>query len=279
MTAREIDVYVTAVDVADVFADPTYQRPLDAARARKIAEAWDRRLAGILEVSDRGDTTTPRYAVVDGQHRWAAAQHAGIGVMVANVHTGLTLADEAKLFDRLNRERRRITTWDHWNARKAAGDPDVASIETAVTAVGLVVDTAPKAGHVRCTATLEKLHTLGGPDLVKRTLQLIVDVWGRDLIGFDAPIVGGLGLILHYLAADLDLIRLTEALLEVVPRQLKSKAIGLRDMTTGTMPKLVAIAVMTLYNNRPGRKILVSTRTFGGTARNAHSTSDGDGRR
>ena len=279
MSTTGIDVYVTAVDVADVFADTAYQRPLDGARARKIAEAWDRRLAGILEVSDRGETTTPRYAVVDGQHRWAAAQHAGIGVMVANVHTGLTLSDEAKLFDRLNRERRRITTWDHWHARKAAADPDVQAIETAVTAAGLIVDTAPKSGHVRCTATLEKLHTLGGPDLVKRTLQLIVDVWGRDLIGFDAPIVGGLGLILHYLSADLDLIRLTEALLEVVPRQLKSKAIGLRDMTTGTMPKLVAIAVMTLYNNRPGRKILVSTRTFGGTARNAHSTSDGDGRR
>lgn len=274
MNAPAIDVYVTAVDVADVFADPTYQRPLDAGRARKIADTWDRRLAGILEVSDRGDTT-PRYAVVDGQHRWAAAQHAGIAFMVANVHTGLSVADEAKLFDRLNRERRRITTWDHWNARKAAGDADVASIETAVAAVGLTVDTAARAGHVRCTSTLEKLHALGGPDLVKRTLQLIVDVWGRDLIGFDAPIVGGIGLILHYLAADLDLIRLTEALLEVVPRQLKSKAIGLRDMTTGTMPKLVAIAVMTLYNNRPGRKILVSTRTFGGTARNAHSTSDG----
>lgn len=275
MSAPAIDVYVTAVDVADVFADPTYQRPLDSARARKIADTWDRRLAGILEVSDRGDTTTPRYAVVDGQHRWAAAQHAGIAFMVANVHTGLSVADEVKLFDRLNRERRRITTWDHWHARKAADDPDVRAIEAAVAAVGLAVDTAARAGHVRCTSTLEKLHALGGPDLVKRTLQLIVDVWGRDLIGFDAPIVGGLGLILHYLAADLDLIRLTEALLEVVPRQLKSKAIGLRDMTTGTMPKLVAIAVMTLYNNRPGRKILVSTRTFGGTARNAHSTSDG----
>jgi len=274
MTTTDVEVYVTAVDVTDVFTDATYQRPLDEARARNIAQAWDRRLAGILEVSDRGETTMPRYAVIDGQHRWAAAQHAGIGVMVANVHTGLTVADEAKLFDRLNRERRRITTWDHWHARKAAGDPDVTAIETAVAAAGLVIDTSPKSGHVRCTAALEKLHTLGGPDLVKQTLQLIVDVWGRDLIGFDAHIVGGLGLILHYLAADLDLIRLTEALLDVVPRQLKSKATGLRDITTGAMPKLVAIAVMTLYNNRPGRKILVSTRTFGGTARNAHSTSE-----
>lgn len=59
----------------------------------------------------------------------------------------------------------------------------------------------------------------------------------------------------------------------MLPRQLKTRALALRDMTTGSQPKLVAIAAITLYNARPGRKILVSTRTFGGTARNAHSTS------
>ncbi len=64
----------------------------------------------------------------------------------------------------------------------------------------------------------------------------------------------------------------TEALLDVQPRQLKSKAIVLRELETATMPKLVAIAVVAQYNTRPGRRILVSSRTFGPTSRNAHST-------
>lgn len=264
------DTYVTAIPAADLFADDTYQRPLDAPRAKRIAAQWDPRLAGIVEVSDRGNTT-PRYAVIDGRHRWAAAQHAGIDILVANVHTGLSVADEAKLFDRLNRERRRITTWDHWNARKAAGDPDVNTIEATVTSLGLVIDSSPRLGHVRCTSTLEKLLALGGADLVQRTLQLVLEVWGRDVAGFDAPIVHGLGLVLHYLGSEIETVRLVESLIDVLPRQLKSVAIGLRDMTTGTTPKLVAIATVTLYNKRPGRKIPVSTRTFGGTARNAHS--------
>lgn len=73
-TTAETDVYVTALTVDDVFADPTYQRVPDIARARKMAATWDRRLAGILEVSDRGEDANPRFAVIDGQHRWAAAK-------------------------------------------------------------------------------------------------------------------------------------------------------------------------------------------------------------
>lgn len=267
------DTYVTALAVADMFVDDTYQRPLDEPRAKRVAGQWEPRLAGIVEVSDRGEQHTPRYAVIDGQHRWAAAEYAGIGVLVANVHTGLTLAQEAKLFDRLNRERRAPTTWDHWHARKAAGNPTVTAIETVVDQLGLHINMSPTNGNVRCVATLEKLHALGGTDLVHNTLDIILNVWGRDLTAYDAPIVHGIGLCLHYLAADLDTTRLCEALLDVLPRQLKTRALGLREMTTGSQPKLVAIAIVTLYNSRPGRKILVSTRTFGGTARNAHSVT------
>ncbi len=70
---------------------------------------------------------------------------------------GLNVAQEAALFDKLNRQRRAPTTWDHFVARRTAGDPTVLGIEKAVTAVGLRIDPAPKDGNVRCTSTLEKL--------------------------------------------------------------------------------------------------------------------------
>jgi hypothetical protein len=274
-----IGVYVTAVTVSEVFADDTYQRPLDAARARKIAATWDRRLAGILEVSDRGERANPRYAVIDGQHRWAAAALLDIPPMlVANVHSGLTVVDEAQLFDRLNSERRRITTWDHWHARKGAGDVDVLSIEHVVRKVDLQISSVPKDGNVRCTATLEKLARLDGTQLIEQTLRLILDVWGRRLDAFDAPIVHGVGLVLHHIdTADIDRERLYNALLDIMPRQLKTQALALREsgVTTGSQPVLVAIAIIGLYNRKPGRKILVSNRTFGGGAVNAHSVRNG----
>ena len=67
------DTYVAVVEPGECFTDPTYQRLLDVPRARKIANSWDRRLIGLIEVSDRGPEAIPRYAVIDGQHRWAAA--------------------------------------------------------------------------------------------------------------------------------------------------------------------------------------------------------------
>lgn len=265
-------VYVTAVAVDEIFADPTYQRELDTARARSMAEGWDRRLAGILELSDRGEHARPRFAVIDGQHRWAAAQRLDPPPpLVANVHSGLTVADEATLFDKLNRQRRQPTTWDHWKARKAAGDPDVALIEQIAAKHGLTIETAPKDAHLRCTSTVEKLLKLGGAGLVDDTLGLIVDVWDHRMDAFDAPIVHGAGLVLHRLREPLDLERLADALLDVMPRQLKSQALALRDITTGSQAVLVAIAIMSLYNRKPGRKILVSNRAFGGGCRNARS--------
>lgn len=272
---RQADVYATALQVDEIFADHTYQRPVDQTRARKMCRQWERRLAGILEVSDRGEHTTPRYAVIDGQHRWAAAQLLDSPpALVANVHTGLTIQDEAKLFDRLNRERRRITTWDHWHARKGSGDQDVHRIERTVQKLGLAIDFAPKDGNIRCTATLEKLYALDSTKLIERTLQLINDVWGRRLDAYDAPIVHGVANVLHYIdPADIDTERLYNVLLDIMPRQLKTQALALREsgVTTGTQPVLVAIAIIGLYNKKPGRKILVSNRTFGGGAINAHS--------
>jgi hypothetical protein len=74
-TATDVGVYVTAVNVDEIFADPTYQRDLDTGRARTMD-------AGMGPSPGRHPRTVrprrirchPRYAVIDGQHRWAAAQ-------------------------------------------------------------------------------------------------------------------------------------------------------------------------------------------------------------
>jgi hypothetical protein len=141
-------VYVTTLHPGEVFADPTYQRALDPSRCKKMCTGWDRRLAGIIEVSDRGPDESPRYAVIDGQHRWAAAGLlADPPLLVANVHEGLNIGQEAVLFDRLNRLRKQPTAWDHWRARKAAGNHDVLAIEASVSSVGLTIAEYVRDGH------------------------------------------------------------------------------------------------------------------------------------
>lgn len=270
MTAQlERDLYVAALTVDEIFADPTYQRLLDVVRARKMTATWDRRLAGILEVSDRGEDASPRYAVLDGQHRWAAAKYLqSPPALVANVHTGLTVADEAALFDKLNRQRKQISVWDHWKARRAGGDPDVTAIEAVIAKHGLRVDVAPRDGFVGCVGALERVVKLGGVGLLDAALELIVGAWQKRRDGLDSPIIHGVSLVLHYLRDDIDLERLANTLIDILPRQIKTQAVALREMSPGTLPIVTAIVIVGLYNKKPGRKIDVTSKSFGGGGNN-----------
>jgi hypothetical protein len=231
-----------------------------------MAVSWDRRLAGMIVVSDRGAGQSPRYAVIDGQHRWEAARlRDPESMIVASVHEHFHVCDEARLFDKLNRERRRPSTWDHWRARKSSGDPVVAAIEAAVSGAGLQIDPAPREGVVRCTATLEKLVALGGPELVASTLQMITDVWDVRTDAFDAPVVHAVGLILHHLRDRVDVHRLVDTLMGVMPLTLKTQTAALGETLTGTAGVRMAVTIMVFYNkNRrvPGRAVLVSARSF-----------------
>lgn len=270
MTAAAVadpDVYVTAISTSEVFVDTTYQRPCDPARARSMARDWNPRLAGIIEVSDRGPTSTPRYAIIDGQHRWAAAQRLDEPPMlVANVHVGLTVAEEAKLFDQLNRARKKVNVFEHYKARLASGDWIIERIQAVLDRRGLIVDPAPKDGCIGCVGTLEKVADIDDA-LLDETLGLILDIWGRRRDGLDAPIIHGLALILHSLRDDIDLERLVDALLDVMPRHLKTSAVALRDVQSGTLPVLTALVIMERYNKKPGRKVTVTARSFGGVGR------------
>jgi hypothetical protein len=264
--------YPDAIAVAEMFVDHTYQRDEDTPRTHRLAADWDRRLIGVLEISDRGPDHHPRYAVIDGQHRFQAAKHRDpAAVLVANVHTGLTVADEADLFYKLNHQRRQPSTWDHWRARRAAGDPDVLAIETVVTGHRLTVDMSPADRCVACVAALEKVVRLGGTDLLDVTLDVITAVWDGRRDSLDAPIIGGLALILHHLAGGIDHARLTRCLIDTVPGQVRSKALTLAELTNGTRPTLTALAIMTFYNKGARRSIEVTSRTFGGGSINARS--------
>lgn len=255
------DVYVMALNVNEIFADTTYQRVLDTNRARTMAASWDRRLAGIIEVSDRGEHASPRYAIIDGQHRWAAAKClAEPPVLVANVHEGLDLTEEAALFDKLNRQRKQPTVWDHWRARRAAGDELVVAIEKVVSGRGLRVnEQSNKDGHVTCISTLEKIaNSAGGTDLLDATLNLLHASWETQREAYDSPLVLGMALVIFSFGGDgrLNGQTLVDALAEIPPRRVRYQASALRDSTPGSLGKLTAITMLNAYNKRAGAKKL-----------------------
>lgn len=252
------EVYIAALRVDEIFADPTYQRVLDVVRARKMSAAWDPRLSGIVEVSDRGDGASPRYAVIDGQHRWAAAGFlVDAPPLCANVHTGLTVAEEAALFDKLNRQRKQTGTWDHWKARRAAGDEQVLAIEHAVAKTGLsVTENTAAAGAVSCIGTLD---SAGGIDLLLVTLDVLTDAFGtQQRSAFEAPLIHGLAMALYTFGEAIDGQRLIDALSEQSPKRIRVQATTMRDDggMPGSLAKLSAIAVANVYNQAPGKRLI-----------------------
>ncbi|MGV9336631.1 DUF6551 family protein [Nocardia sp. NPDC003726] len=250
-------IYISAIRVEEMFVDHVYQRDLDTARARRIAREWDPRLVGVLEVSDRGPRhPLGRYAIISGQHRWAAAGLRDPNMaLVANVHTGLSITQEALLFHEIDAKTRRLNTWDRWKARRASGEPLVLDIETVVAEAGLTIDTAPKDGNIRCTSTLERIHRMGGTLLLGNVLRFIADVWGRRLDAVDGPLVLGLALILHSYDNDLDHARLGDVLIDFAPRQIKARAQTLRETENGSAGKLTALVMLAAYNNGRSRKL------------------------
>lgn len=259
MSAPQV-TYVTAIGVDDLFADPEYQRELDVNRARNMARTWDPRLVGVLDVSDRGEHTppnSPRYALINGQHRWKAAVFLDPTMsLVCNVHTGLTVADEAQLFYDIDARTKGLSSWDRWKSRRSAGDPVVTSIDLIAADLGLVIAQGQGKNRVHCYAALEYLYDKCLPETVHDVLEFCGDVWPGAQNMYNSAIVKGVGKVLHDNAVDLDTGRLADALSEMTPGQLLARAHELKaSQPSAGIPRLVTVAAIQAYNRRGRSKL------------------------
>lgn len=225
--------------------------------ALPMASSYDQALVGILEVSRRSED---EYAVLDGQHRWAAYRDYCFARedsphIACRVHTGLSLAEEADLYHRLNTTRKQLTGWDRWVARRAAGEQAVADIEATATAHGFTIGMTTASGVLRATKSAENVVALGGLGLLHEVLGIIRAAYGDDQDGLDAGIIFGLGHVLHaYPRDDLDRGRLVAALSGIMPRQLKARASAVRELHKGTLDRLAAHVIVERYNAEKGPK-------------------------
>lgn len=101
------------IAVTEMFVDTRYQRTVQS-HINKIAKNWDDNKCAILQVSYRPDMD--KYAIIDGQNRWQAAQKAGITHLLCQVYEGLSLKEEAKIFAEQNDNVARIASADKFKS-------------------------------------------------------------------------------------------------------------------------------------------------------------------
>lgn len=249
--------YVMALRAKDLFADPTYQRDVDLRRVRAMAAEFDPRLLGVIDVSSRDGGF--RFAILDGQHRHALLlEVSGADTpIVCQVYEGLSVDDEARLFHEINVRRKALNFWDRWKARRASGDERVLLIEALLANHGLRVNPAPAEGNVIATVALDTVvDEIGDHYLLDEVVTVLLSAFGRSRDAFQGSVLQGLAYVLAlYPPDELDRDRLVRQLSELPVRQLRARAIGMRETLQGRIPRLIAAVIVDQYNRGGGRKV------------------------
>ena len=159
----------------------TYQRPLDTQRAKRIAKAFDERIANEPKVSMRNG----RYYVFDGQHTVAARQERNGGKplpILCKLYLGMTESEEATLFAQQNGESADLGAGIRIRAQIYAGDPIAIRFQKVTESVGIRVDFEQKRGTKRlaCVATAFNEFQKVGPEKYMEALTLLLEAWDGD---------------------------------------------------------------------------------------------------
>lgn len=180
------------IAIALLRVDPAYQRDLDPARVKKIAENFDAKLFDPIKVTPRDGV----YYVTDGQHRLAALRLLGwsyISVPCVIVHLA-TQEQEAGYFRKQNTNRRPPTAYDDYKAARVEHDEAVMVIASVLKRLSLeavsLKSTSPNG--IRAVGAIREIYRFHGDEMLERVLRVSLAAWpheaihGRSAVTLDA---------------------------------------------------------------------------------------------
>jgi hypothetical protein len=238
------------VPLDSMFVDQSYQRPLTSF-VNRIVENYDPALIGTVCLSRRDDG---RYAIVDGQTRAEgvkkrrAAKMPAPDALPAVVFFDLTEADEAKLFAKLQRERRGINSFHRFRAARVGGDPEALAIDKIVNGSEYVVGDKP--GEISAVASLEKLYRKS-PEILERALVIFKEAWKEKYVP-NGESLRGMGYFLGE-REKVDDETLARKLSINPPDVLKRRAAAFREGAGGvgmSSDRFMAMAIGAVYDTR-----------------------------
>jgi hypothetical protein len=177
--------YGVEIPVHDIKIDLDVQRATVPSRVRKLAANFNPDYLGELLVSERADGNY----VLDGGHRLRVCQETGlVGVLTCEVFTGLSKADEARLFMGRN-DRANIAKLDRDRNMNTAGDALTLAVQMASQAAGYVfIATQIEDSTFRDRAAAISIMRDAsrawvedeGPAHLQKVLEFYARTWDRD---------------------------------------------------------------------------------------------------
>lgn len=153
----------------DLTLDPVINRSVDEKWVNKIAESFNPLALGLMTV---WKTDTGEHKIVDGQHRYRAAQLRGYDEPVAcYVHYGLNEAQAAELFLEINNQRN-VSAIDKFRKAVQAGHRQEVAVAAVLADYGLQVGTM--ADDVGSPTALMQVHSAGGDELLRECVDTLI---------------------------------------------------------------------------------------------------------
>lgn len=233
------------LSIDSLIIDPKLQRTLDRRRVKKIADDYDPEAVGVLTVSRRADGT---YHIMDGQHRHAAARLVGVEKLMCRVFTGLSLAEEAKLFRLLNTTAK-PTNIDLFKIRVVEGDPVAVDVSRIVGKHGWDVELSNSRAAFAATAAAERVYRQD-PAALEKAVSTVTRAWGHGRESVDNRIVEGVGLFFVRYGNTVDIDELIDKLSRFPggAGALIGRARGLQNIIGSKVAQSLAEVVVELYN-------------------------------
>jgi predicted RNA binding protein YcfA (HicA-like mRNA interferase family) len=209
--------------VGTLEVDHRYQRPLNMAWARQIADKWDDRLMGILTVSERDGA----FWLLEGQHRVAALGLRGEAnrKVPCLAFSNLDLEEEADIY--LGRNNVKLsTTLALFHAKLAAGDTAASEIFRVVTERHGIRIGATGKTSMNSIGALNRLYGWG---TLSSTFSVWRAAWGdKDdaATRLRSPILLAMGAMIAYYGKLLDHTRLASQLRPFTAPELMHMAMG-----------------------------------------------------
>jgi hypothetical protein len=237
------------VDSEDLEIDEVYQRRLGTF-VNNIADDFLPALIGTLIVNHRGK----KMYVIDGQHRLVALRRLGIRDVPCVVYQGLSRAQEAELFAKLQTERRRIRPSQRFAAEVVAKNPRALAIKAVLQRTGITI--ADVGGRlmapdeISAVVALERIYDLHGANRLEEVLTVARLAWPDEKGALSNDIILGVSSFIATERPDSD--RLVRQLSQVTAWDLKTRAAALRQGrgVGGGSPAYMAEAIASVYRRR-----------------------------
>jgi hypothetical protein len=185
---RNVKLGIEPIKAGHLQVDREVQRQFSKPKAERMSASWNESAVGVLIVSRRGDGA---YFIIDGQHRhWSAVDAVGLQYeFMCEVHVGLSLADEARMFLDLNTLRTLPNAYDKYRISLMAEDPEAIGIQAALKSLDLAAGVSAGTDRVGALIAVSRIYRQLSTDGLRATLAIAIEAFGRSPDTYDADIL------------------------------------------------------------------------------------------